>query len=79
MSTGAARRPGPGGAGRCRAGRPHAGLDPAPPPADNSPMTDTDLHAQAMATFAVLFDEAAAAGEPDRTAMTVARLATNTS
>ncbi|QSX78417.1 pyridoxamine 5'-phosphate oxidase [Agrilutibacter solisilvae] len=35
-------------------------------------MTDTDLHAKAMATFAALFDEAAAAGEPDRTAMTVA-------
>ncbi len=31
-----------------------------------------DLHAEALATFAQLFDEALAAGEPDRTAMTVA-------
>ena len=35
-------------------------------------MTITDLHAEALATFAQLFDEAAAAGEPDRTAMVVA-------
>ena len=31
-----------------------------------------DLYAEALATFDRLFDEAAAAGEPDRTAMTVA-------
>lgn len=35
-------------------------------------MHTTDLHAEALATFAQLFDEALAAGEPDRTAMTVA-------
>ena len=34
-----------------------------------------DLHAEALATFAQLFDEALAAGEPDRTAMTVATAA----
>ena len=32
----------------------------------------TDLHAEALATFSRLFDEALGAGEPDRTAMTVA-------
>lgn len=32
----------------------------------------TDLYAEALATFDRLFDEALAAGEPDRTAMTVA-------
>lgn len=32
----------------------------------------TDFHAEALATFAQLFDEALAAGEPDRTAMTIA-------
>src|SRR5687768_11581534 len=32
----------------------------------------TDLHAEALATFSRLFDEALAAGEPDRTAMTIA-------
>lgn len=32
----------------------------------------TDLRAEALATFAQLFDEALAAGEPDRTAMTIA-------
>ena len=32
----------------------------------------TDLYAEALATFATLFDEAGAAGEPDRTAMVVA-------
>jgi pyridoxamine 5'-phosphate oxidase len=32
----------------------------------------TDLYAEALATFAQLFDEALAAGEPDRTAMVVA-------
>jgi pyridoxamine 5'-phosphate oxidase len=32
----------------------------------------TDLHAEALATFAQLFDEALAAGEPDRTAVVVA-------
>ncbi len=32
----------------------------------------TDLYAEALATFERLFDEALAAGEPDRTAMTVA-------
>lgn len=31
-----------------------------------------DLHAEALSTFAQLFDEALAAGEPDRTAMIVA-------
>ena len=31
-----------------------------------------DLHAEALATFAQLFEEALSAGEPDRTAMTVA-------
>lgn len=35
----------------------------------------TDLHAEALALFAQLFDEAQAAGEPDRTAMTVATAA----
>jgi pyridoxamine 5'-phosphate oxidase len=32
----------------------------------------TDLHAEALAEFSVLFDEALAAGEPDPTAMVVA-------
>ncbi len=32
----------------------------------------TDLHAEALAEFSVLFDEAQAAGEPDPTAMVVA-------
>ena len=35
-------------------------------------MTTTDLYAEALATFDRLFDEALAAGEPDRTAMQVA-------
>jgi pyridoxamine 5'-phosphate oxidase len=35
-------------------------------------MTAPDLYPEALATFAQLFDEADAAGEPDRTAMTVA-------
>jgi len=35
-------------------------------------MHTTDLHAEALATFTQLFDEALVAGEPDRTAMTVA-------
>jgi pyridoxamine 5'-phosphate oxidase len=35
-------------------------------------MTAPDLYAEALANFDRLFDEAAAAGEPDRTAMTVA-------
>ena len=35
-------------------------------------MDDNDLYAQALAEFSRLFDEAAAAGEPDRTAMTLA-------
>jgi pyridoxamine 5'-phosphate oxidase len=35
-------------------------------------MTTADLHAEALATFDQLFEEAALAGEPDRTAMTVA-------
>ncbi|WP_242111277.1 pyridoxamine 5'-phosphate oxidase [Luteimonas aquatica] len=35
-------------------------------------MTDPDLHAEALATFDRLFDEAQAAGEPDRTAMSLA-------
>ncbi|MFS8064149.1 MAG: pyridoxamine 5'-phosphate oxidase [Luteimonas sp.] len=35
-------------------------------------MTDHALYAEALATFAELFDAALAAGEPDRTAMTVA-------
>src|SRR5690606_21664374 len=39
---------------------------------DNSPMNQTDLYAEALATFDQLFDEALAAGEPDRTAMVVA-------
>lgn len=38
----------------------------------NDGMTTPDLHAEALATFDRLFDEAALAGEPDRTAMTVA-------
>ncbi|HVR81632.1 MAG TPA: pyridoxamine 5'-phosphate oxidase [Luteimonas sp.] len=38
-------------------------------------MTDHALYAEAIATFAQLFDEALAAGEPDRTAMTVATAA----
>ena len=39
---------------------------------DNRSHDAPDLYAEALATFAELFDEAAAAGEPDRTAMTVA-------
>jgi len=35
-------------------------------------MNQPDLHAEALATFEQLFDEALAAGEPDRTAMVVA-------
>lgn len=35
-------------------------------------MTQADLYAEALATFDRLFDEALAAGEPDRTAMAVA-------
>ena len=35
-------------------------------------MNPLDLHAEALATFARLFDEALSAGEPDRTAMVVA-------
>lgn len=35
-------------------------------------MDDTNLYAEALAEFRRLYDEAAAAGEPDRTAMTVA-------
>jgi pyridoxamine 5'-phosphate oxidase len=35
-------------------------------------MNPPDLHAEALATFAGLFDEALSAGEPDRTAMVVA-------
>ena len=38
----------------------------------NEGMTTSDLYAEALATFDRLFDEAALAGEPDRTAMTVA-------
>ncbi len=41
----------------------------------NGGMTATDLYAEALATFDRLFDEAAAAGEPDRTAMIVATAA----
>ena len=39
---------------------------------DNAAMTDHALYAEALATFTGLFDDALAAGEPDRTAMTVA-------
>ena len=39
------------------------------------PMNATDLHGEALATFSQLFDEALAAGEPDRTAMTIATAA----
>ena len=42
------------------------------PTRDNMAMTDHALYAEALATFAELFDAALAAGEPDRTAMTVA-------
>lgn len=35
-------------------------------------MTGNDMYTQALATFDLLFDEAQAAGEPDRTAMVVA-------
>lgn len=38
-------------------------------------MTDHALYAEALATFAELFDAALVAGEPDRTAMTVATAA----
>lgn len=38
-------------------------------------MAMTDLYAEALATFDQLFDEAEAAGEPDRTAMVVATAA----
>lgn len=47
-------------------------LDPGGRAADNGRMNAPDPYAQALATFATLFDEANAAGEPDRTAMTVA-------
>lgn len=43
-----------------------------PPTAYNEGMTTSDLYTEALATFDRLFDEAAGAGEPDRTAMTVA-------
>jgi len=39
---------------------------------DNRAMDTPDLYAEALATFTTLFDEADLAGEPDRTAMTVA-------
>jgi len=39
---------------------------------DNGGMTPSPLYAEALATFDQLFAEAATAGEPDRTAMTVA-------
>ena len=42
------------------------------PTRDNTAMTDHALYAEALATFAALFDAALAAGEPDRTAMTLA-------
>jgi pyridoxamine 5'-phosphate oxidase len=42
------------------------------PPLYNGGMTTADLHAEALATFDQLFEEAALAGEPDRTALTVA-------
>jgi len=38
-------------------------------------MNASDLHAEALATFGQLFEEALAAGEPDRTAMVVATAA----
>src|SRR5690606_31396004 len=38
----------------------------------NRPMDINDLYAEALATFDRLFEEALAAGEPDRTAMVVA-------
>ena len=38
-------------------------------------MNESALYAEALATFAQLFDEAQAAGEPDRTAMTIATAA----
>ena len=48
-------------------------MDAGPwPTRDNMAMTDHVLYAEAIATFAELFDAALAAGEPDRTAMTVA-------
>ena len=48
-------------------------MDAGPwPTRDNRAMTDHALYAEALATFAELFDAALAAGEPDRTAMTVA-------
>ncbi|NZA28324.1 pyridoxamine 5'-phosphate oxidase [Luteimonas sp. SJ-92] len=37
--------------------------------------TTDDLHAEALATFDALFEQAQSAGEPDRTAMTVATAA----
>ena len=45
------------------------------PTAYNGGMTVPDLYAEALATFDRLFDEASAAGEPDRTAMIVATAA----
>ena len=42
------------------------------PTRDNTAMTDHALYVEALATFAELFDAALAAGEPDRTAMTIA-------
>ena len=42
------------------------------PPLYNGGMTTADPHAEALATFDQLFEEARHAGEPDRTAMTVA-------
>jgi pyridoxamine 5'-phosphate oxidase len=48
-------------------------MDAGPwPTRDNMAMTDHVLYAEALATFAELFDAALAAGEPDRTAMTLA-------
>src|SRR5690606_8919681 len=68
------RGPAPGCVRRTRAGsRPDAGKRASGhnrPMDDNVP--DDPLYAEALAEFARLFEEAGAAGEPDRTAMTVA-------
>ena len=42
-------------------------------------MNESIVYAEALATFAQLFDEAQAAGEPDHTAMTVATAALDAS
>ena len=58
-----------GGAGQAG---PRPALTRRAPIGDNGGMTAQDLYLEALETFTRLFDEAATAGEPDRTAMAVA-------